>query len=300
MNINEIMGNIKEEVLTEEAKSAIVQAFNEQVENGIKEKVELEVKAALVEQDELHTTKLEKLLEAIDEDHAAKLDMIIQKIDEDHSEKLKTMASKYEYILKEDAEEFKSDLITKMSSYLDMKVKELIPLEAIKEACENTRARKLIDEVKKILVIDSAYFNKTIKEAVNEGKETIDSLQEDLKSALKENVKLQQQLMLIESKSVLDEVTKDLTKEKATYVRKMLKEKSPEYIKENVDYILNLYEESLKDQVFNAADVASKKTKVITENVDVPEMKKTVITESTKKEDIDDYLKSLQGLDGKQ
>lgn len=297
MNINEILKDVKEDILTEEAKGVIVQIFNEQVEATVKEKLELAVKAALVEQDEIHTTKLEKLLEAIDEDHSSKLDMIVAKIDESHADKLKTIASKYEFMLKEDASEFKKDIVNKMSSYLDLKVKELVPLDMVQEACKNASARKMLDEIKKVLVIDSAYFNETIKEAVNEGKSTIDSLHADLKSALKENVSLQQQLLLIEAKSTLDDKTKGLTKEKADYARRILKEKDSEYIKENFDYVLKLYEESLSDNMNAEATSSSKKTKVIKESIDIPK-KADRLSDTQVKGVVEDYLETLRSLDG--
>jgi hypothetical protein len=223
--------------------------------------------------------------------------MIVAKIDESHADKLKTLASKYEFMSKEDAAEFKKDIINKMSSYLDLKVKELIPLDMIQEACENATARKMLDEIKKVLVIDSAYFNNTIKEAVNEGKATIDSLHNDLKSALKENVVLQQQLLLIEAKSTLDDMTKGLTKEKADYARRILKEKDSEYIKENFDYVLKLYEESLSDNMNKEANESSKNTKMIKENIDIP--KKSVrLSDTQVKGVVDEYIETLRSLDG--
>ena len=80
-------GQVDEVVLTD-----IENAFNSRLE----EKAKLHVDKALLEQDELYSTKLEQLLEAIDADHSAKLEKVVKAIDNDRVSKLKAVVTKYE------------------------------------------------------------------------------------------------------------------------------------------------------------------------------------------------------------
>ena len=69
MEIKEILQEKAQEILTEETLQQIEEAFNE--------KVNLQVEAALVKQDDEYSNKLENLLEAIDIDHTKKLNKIV-------------------------------------------------------------------------------------------------------------------------------------------------------------------------------------------------------------------------------
>jgi hydrogenase maturation factor len=85
----QLLDNI--EVLTEDAKSSIQEAFETAVNTKVEERVKLEVDNALSKIDEQHAQSLTKLLEKVDEDHAKKFQIALQKLDEDHTKKLKNV-----------------------------------------------------------------------------------------------------------------------------------------------------------------------------------------------------------------
>ena len=64
-------------ILSEESIHAIETAFNEAVE----QKIQLNVEAALLKQDEEYANKLKALLEAIDKDRTTKLVKIVEAVD---------------------------------------------------------------------------------------------------------------------------------------------------------------------------------------------------------------------------
>ena len=86
----ELLPESLKEVLTEENVSAI--------ETAIKEKVELTVEAALADQDELYSEKLEELVSAIDKDHTSKLKRVVEAVDTNNANKLVKVVKKYEKV----------------------------------------------------------------------------------------------------------------------------------------------------------------------------------------------------------
>ena len=105
-------------------------------------KVSLHVESALVKQDDEYSAKLEHLLEAIDVDHTSKLDKVVGAINKNHGEKLISVVEKYSRAINEEAHTFKSDLVGRVSKYLDLYLEKLVPQQNINEAVKNRRSNK--------------------------------------------------------------------------------------------------------------------------------------------------------------
>ena len=133
MNISQILKEATDGAIDEAVLTQIETAFEER----LAEKTKIHVGKALFEQDELYTSKLEKLLEAIDVDHSKKLNKVVEAIDKDRTSKLKAVVSKYEKVLTEDANTFKEELVESISTYLDQFLQETIPAADIQEAVKN-------------------------------------------------------------------------------------------------------------------------------------------------------------------
>ncbi|MDD4109939.1 MAG: hypothetical protein PHS54_00135 [Clostridia bacterium] len=268
--IEDVLNQIGADVLTEDSKKMLTEAFWDAVNNAASERTDIEVKDALLKLDEEHSTKLEQLLEAIDADHTQKLVAVLEKIDNDHTEKLQALIMKNEKMLKEDAAEFKENLLSQLSNYIELYIEKTIPHDELKEAVENKRAQKMIDQLKQIIALDDGFINDTIKEAVADGRKTIDSLKQELNEAIKQNIQITQTLKTRSAELVLEKNTANLPKEKRQYVMRMLKDKDPEYINENFDYVVKMFDKDEEEQKTLVTERATKATKTIREKVDTP------------------------------
>ena len=74
-------------------------------------RIELQVEAALTNQDELYAEKLQELVSAIDKDHSTKLTRVVEAIDHGNAIKLVKVVKKYEKEIGADASKFKNTLV---------------------------------------------------------------------------------------------------------------------------------------------------------------------------------------------
>lgn len=238
--ITSVLKEATEGILTEEALSDIEAVF----EQSINERVALHVEKALAEQDEDHADKLEKLLEAIDTDHTAKLNKLVDAINHDHADKLSHAAKKFNQTLNEDASVFKKELVGNISNYLDLYLEKNIPAEDIKKAMRNTTAVKMLGQLREALAVDNALSKKSIRGAVKDGKNKIDTLSKETQQLQENNQKLAHELTIAHSQLVLENKTKGLPESKKKYMFKVLGNKTPKFIQENFDYTLKLLEKT--------------------------------------------------------
>lgn len=279
--IEDVLGQIGGDILTEDSKKMLMEAFDDAVNARVSEKVEIEVQSALQKLDEDHSVKLEQLLEAIDSDHTQKLIAVLEKIDEDHSEKLTYLVKKHEKVLREDASAFKENLINQLSNYIELYIEKAIPQAELKEAIENKRAQRMVEQMKQIMALDDSFINETITEAVADGRKTIETLKKELNEAVKQNIQITQMLKGRTTELMLEKNTVGLSKDKKNYVMRMLKDKDPEYIKENFEYVVKMFDKDEEGQRELVTEQATKAAKIIREKVDTPPSNKQVVKESS-------------------
>lgn len=256
-NISSVLREATKDILTEDVLKEIEAAFN----STVNERVQLHVEKALSEQDADYSKKLETLVEAIDTDHTDKLKKVVEAIDADRAEKLKTVVEKYETALNNEAAAFKSSMVDKVSKFLDLYIDEKLPTTAINEAVKNKRAVGLLEELRKVLSVDMVLAKDNIRDAIVDGKTKIDEAASQLEAANKQVTKLTEENLKLTSKIVLEEKISNLDEDEKTYMKKMLNGKSAEFIKENFDYTLNLFEKTEEERLSNL------KTEAVTESV---------------------------------
>jgi hypothetical protein len=315
MDFKSILKEQFKDLITEETLTAVHEAFEAAVNEKAKQRAELAVEAAttMIDEDHAakletliesidadHTAKLQKLVETIDFDHAQKLKAVLTKIDEDHTGKLEAVIGKYETTLKEEAESYRTRLVDEISNYMDLYLEKVVPTTQVNEAVENIRSRKILDEVRKLVGINEEFINGEIKDALIDGKTTIDSLKKELNEALIANTAFNVKLQNAEAKILLEEKTKDMPESTKAYVSKLLRGKSPEYIQENYQYVVEMFEKETSEQVEDAKERAASR---IVEAVDRPESEPLVeeiisaptpVAEST----VGGYLNEMKKLDG--
>jgi hypothetical protein len=274
MDIKEILSNIDSSVLTEESKDQICAVFDtvmtEKVEAGIEAAVSVKVETALLEQDEAHASQLSKLLEAIDEDHSAKLKKFVSKLDEDHTAKLEDVVKKYEDQLSKEAKALTESLQIDISNFLDLTLDDLLPKNMLAEAVANTKAAEKLAKIQELVSVDESFINEHVREALQDGKEQIESLRKDLNGVLKENVKLGAEKSKATSELVLERKCKSLPDGKRLFVEQTFRGKSSKYIEENFEVALQMFERREEEAI------ATEKVQIISESTEVDTPKEAV------------------------
>ena len=278
MNIKQILSEATNGALNEEVLSEIENVF----EQKINDKVEVHVEAALNEQDELYTEKLNELVQKIDVDHSSKLKSVVEAIDTDRANKLKMVIEKYESALDSEAEVFQTQLIESISDYLDVYLEEKIPVESVQEAVKNTKAKKILEGLRSHLAVDSALEKESIKEAVMDGHNQINEASKKLESVAEENAVLKEELDTVKAGLVLEQKTAGLDKRTKQYVDRVMKGKDAEFIAENFDYTLKLFKKKEGDRLETLKEEALSTR----EDVD------RVIYEDTKQEIVEEKVSS--------
>ena len=280
------IAKILKEATDGEIDETVLEAIETAFETRLEEKAKLHVDKALLEQDELYTNKLEQLLEALDVDHTKKLKKVVEAVDADRANKLKAVVAKYENVLTEDADAFKTQLVESISEYLDTFLQETVPAEEIKEAVKNKKAIAVLENLRTHLAVDSALEKDSIKEAVADGKNQINEATTKLESALQEKSVVEEELNTLKANLLISEKTAKLDERTSKYVKKMLDGKDLEYINENFDYTLKLFQkkeesrlEGLKTEALNES---TKVDHIVEESVEAPDASNPYMSELSK------------------
>jgi hypothetical protein len=284
MSVKNILSEQFKDIITEETLNSIEEAFQQAVTESVNQKIGLETEnvknkldeeytaklQTLVEKiDDDHTAKLKKLVEAIDTDHAVKLQKLVKDIDKKHTKMLETVIEKYEGQMKQEAQGLQESLVEQISNYLDLYLDKAVPTKQISEAVENIKAVQQLKQIRQIVGINEEFIDQEVKEALIDGKNTIDSLKAELNSVLKENVDLAAKANKAEAHILLEKKTVDMPAAKKAFVNKLLKNKNPEYIEENFSYVVEMFEKETLQEVEEAKEQLTSK---VASKVDRPQL----------------------------
>ena len=277
--ITEQLKKVASDVLTDETLAGIETAFNEAVDSKSEELAGLRVEKALVEQDEEHAIKLEKLLEAIDADHTAKLGKVVEAINNNHAEKLLAIVKKCKTEVEQDAGTFKEQVVDNISDYLDLYLEKAVPVQDVKEAVKNQHAVRVLENLRRALSIDTALTNEKVREAVIDGKKQIDESNDQKDKLEAENKILREKVKVREARLALEKLTDGLPASKKRHMYKVLQEKDSNFINENFQYVLEMFEKTEEEKIDVLKEEATEGKKIAERPV-VPEAEKKVVSES--------------------
>lgn len=241
MKVKNILPDEATQILSEESLQVIESAFSK--------KLQLTVEAALTEQDDLYSKKLEQLITAIDKDHTTKLKRVVEAVDKNNANKLVKVVKKYERELTTEANQFKATLTEAISNYLEEFLDEAIPSEAIVEATKNRTAREVLSNLRKVLAIDSALMSESVQGAVVDGKNQIDALSKQVDALTKENTLVKESYFKTKASLLIETKTAGLSDKKKEYIKRVLNDKSPKFIEENFDYTLRLFDKKERENI---------------------------------------------------
>ena len=223
----------KKQALPEQAEEVLTEESVQAIETAIEEKIQLSVEAALTNQDELYAEKLEELVSAIDKDHTDKLKRVVEAVDHNNANKLIKVVKRYENELNGRANKFKDTLVESISDYLEEYLEESVPTQAIEEATKNRTAKEVLSNLRKVLAVDSTLMSESVKEAVMDGKTQIDELNAKVNALAKQNKVLSEKYRSTKANLLIEAKTANLSEGKKSYLRKILIDKTPEFIEEN-------------------------------------------------------------------
>ncbi len=236
-------------MLTDDVKQILSEESINAIQTAFQSKTDLLIEAALVEQDTLYAEKLEQLMTAIDVDHTKKLRKVVEAVDRSNAKKLLKVVNRYEAEINSKAKEFKTAIIESVSSYLEEYIDEAIPAEAILEATKNRTATTVLQNLRKVLAVDSALMSESVKGAVVDGKNQITELSDKVAKLTAENNIIKENYNKVKANLILENKTSHLTAKKKDYLKKVLGDKSPKFIEENFDYTLRLFERKDQDRI---------------------------------------------------
>lgn len=282
MKIKDLFKEDVQKILTEESLNAIEEAVNSKVEKA--------VELALEEQDNVYAGKLELLVKKIDDVHSKKTKRIMESIEKNNAAKLLKVVKKYERAINNEATEFKKLMIGSISSYLEEFLSESISMEDIQSAVKNKTAYTVLENLKKVLCVDSAAMNSSIQEAILDGKNQLEEKNNTIKN-LQKQVKLLKESNDKNSKAlILEQKTAGFPKHKKDFIVKALADKTPEFIEENIDYTIRLFDKNekaklkiIKEEALDQRQIKPdfvKTEKVVTENINI-------------NNDMDEYMSEL-------
>lgn len=247
------------------------------IQEALEAKIELAVEAALAEQDEVYADKLKVLMESVDKDRTLKMKKIMEAFDKNATSKLVKVIKKYEREQRTDLLTFKKQLTESVSEFLDEFIEESLPKEDFSQAVKNKTAYSVLENLRKVLAIDSAVMKESVSGAIMEGKQELEQLRKKTKD-LENTVKfLTEEKNKAQTKLFLESKTSKFNENKKRFVTKALEDKSLKFIQENFDYTVRLFEkqEKKQEQVIKEEALKSRKhnpdfvkeEKVITEKV---------------------------------
>ena len=292
-DIKQLLKEATKDLLTAETLTAIEEAVNTKAD----EKAKLQVEAALVAQDEKHSQMLTSLMEKMDTDYTNKLQKLINRVDESYAAKLLKVkgiydakVSKLNTQLNESAEKYINTLNSRIDTFLESKLNEIVPEIKLNEAVENVRAVKILEQIRSLVGINESDVSSEVKAAMIDGKKQIDESKSQLDAVIRENTELKQKITQKEADLLLERKTVKLPLKKRNYVKKAFEGKDATFINENFDYVSKMFDSEEVVETNKARSSASKVADKVDTNM--------VITESKKSEDfsnpmMEEYLKGL-------
>jgi hypothetical protein len=268
MDIQDLLKEATKDTLSEENLQKLQEAIETKAKSIAKKDYDLKLEAALAKQDAQYADKLEKFLEDIDNDHTEKMETLVEGLSQKHYDQLSKLITKYksEYIT--ECKQFKDTLVNKVDKFFDIVVEEQVPKKELQEAVENVRSKVVLERIARLIGVDKIQQNKLVKEGITEAKTEIDSLREENQKLKADRKKLLTEKVDGKRKEILAEKTQGLPKVKKEYINKVLGNKSIDFITENFEYTLALFDEEEDSSREILKEQATKKTKIISENVD--------------------------------
>lgn len=228
-------------------------------------------------------------LETMDTEHAEALQDVSDKLEEHYKAELEKQTK----LIKEQTEQ---SMAVKLSKFHEDVLAESMP---VKETVDRNRLMMLesvFGDMREKLMVTDEFIKAEVKEAVVEARKLIESKDREINNILVENASLKKAVNLVETKTLIEEKTKDMPAKKSAYVRNFLKECTNKgEVEQKINEAVTAYDK----------DEESTRQKLINENKNTPSRplalpkvkKEEVITEvKTQIDPMDIYVESFHRI----
>ena len=106
-----------------------------------------------------------------------------------------------------------------------------------------------MSNLRNVLAVDTALMQESVKDAVVDGRSQIEALSQKIEELEKENAEIKESYTATKTALVLESKTSNLSEQKKQYIKRVLSDKSPEFIEENFDYTLRLFEKKERERL---------------------------------------------------
>jgi hypothetical protein len=275
--ITDLLKEVSKDVLTKESLAQIETVFTEAVDTKADERATIATEAALAAQDDEHSSKLEQLLESIDKDHTKKLNKVVEAVDADRARKLKNVVRRFQTALTEEASGLKDTVVESVSDYLDSYIAESVPTASIEEATKNKRAFNLLKDMRKMLSVDMVLANDSIREAIQDGKKTIEERGSVIEKLNTSNTELATELQQTKKSLFIEKRLGQFDEKKSNFIRKTFVDRDLSFIEENFDYTVNMFDKKaqesldvLKEEAIHETKTQDAQVEIVKESSDTP------------------------------
>jgi hypothetical protein len=248
-------------LFTEDVQAILTDETLTAIEEAVTTKVDLAVEAALLEQDNIYAEKLEVLIKTLDKDRAGKMMQVVESVQKTDAKKLARVVSLFKRESNKDFVGFKKQLVESVSLYLDEYLKESVSAEDFAQAVKNNSAFNVLKNIQKVLAVDSVMMKESVQGAFLDGKAENERVLAENAELKKQFKALYEQNQKTEKSLVLESKLAKFTENKKNFIKKALEDKSLDFINENFDYTVRLFDKQEKatHQVLKE-DAISKRT----------------------------------------
>lgn len=248
MKFEEIISKLDESIFTPALKEEVTKAFNEAVDAKVKQIVDLEVENALVKMDEDCSEKLKTLLDKMDLVHTSRLDTLVSAMDRDFTKKLYTVYEKYNAELHENATALRNFFESAISQYLDAYLDEAFPANVVQEAVENTKAAKILSQIREVVGLDTDFMSESVKGAIKAAHDKIESLTEANQSLTEANKSLKDEADTSKARLFLESKLANANPDKREFFLRRLSGKTAAEVQSNYEYVEEMYKRDFRER----------------------------------------------------
>lgn len=230
--------------LSDDSLKAIQEAFDTAVETKVNERVNHAIKCAEANFDEASVKQTQEIMEMADLNHKLKTVKALNTLKEKYEERLEKVKAHYEKQLSEAADTFKTQLVSRIDKHIKEGVKRAVPTKQLRESLKNTLAIKTLKHMRDLLSVNEssvkAAYRPAILEAhkrITENAKRANLLEERNKTLIEENNELKAELYLAEK-------VKDMLPEAQSYMKRVMKGATKDFITENLESTYKMYQQA--------------------------------------------------------
>lgn len=244
-NIAELLPEAIVKNLSDESMSALKEEFERLVESKVAERLAVATAAAEASFDEETNKQTTELVHKIEEAHKIGLEKVVTHLNEKYENNLQKVRNYYKNQLGREALKFKNKLVESVSRFINARVDKFIPYDEVKAAVRNDSAMRVLESFKQLLNVNEATSNASIRSAIMEGHEMLQTAEAKAQKAIEEKAIVEKQLNEMAESYAFERNISQLDEDQKNFMIRMAKKAGVGYVNENMSYITNLYEKKL-------------------------------------------------------